>query len=100
MVVSVRGRDALSLLDGIDVHFNNGDHQAVEQPADGIRDGREETFILEEPAARTTGATALDVTLYDGAGNAATPPALSFDRRANPPSRVGRPLDLASDQAD
>jgi len=72
VVVSVSGRDALSLLDGIEVHFNNGDHQTVEQPADGIRDGREETFILEEPAARTTGATALDVTLYDSVGNAAT----------------------------
>ena len=44
----------------------------MEQPADGIRDGREETFILEEPVARTSGATALDVTLFDSAGNAVT----------------------------
>lgn len=72
LVVSVRGRDALSLLDGIEVNFNNGEHEVVEQPADGIRDGREETFAVEVPLARTAGATALDVTLYDSAGNART----------------------------
>ena len=72
IVVSVHGRDALSLLEAIEVNFNNGDHEVVEQPADGIRDGREETFILEEPLAQTAGASAVDVTLYDSAGNAAT----------------------------
>lgn len=70
--ITVRGRDAMSLLEGIEVTFNNGVHETVEQPADGIRDGREETFVLEIPLARATGATAAEVTLYDTAGNAST----------------------------
>ena len=72
VVVSVRGRDGLSLLDGIEVNFNNGAHEVVDQPADGIRDGREKTFVLEEPVARAAGATAVEVTLYDAAGNGTT----------------------------
>jgi hypothetical protein len=71
VVVTVRGRDRLSLLDGIEVVFNNGVRETVEQPADGIRDGREETFTLEVPLARVSNATSLEVTLYDAAGNAA-----------------------------
>jgi hypothetical protein len=72
IVVTVHGRDALSLLDGIDATFNNGDHEQTEQPADGIRDGREETFVLEIPLARAAGATSVEVTLYDASGNTAT----------------------------
>jgi hypothetical protein len=70
--ITVHGRDALSLLEGLEVNFNNGVHETVEQPADGIRDGREETFVLELPLARAAGATAAEVTLYDMAGNAVT----------------------------
>lgn len=69
LVVSVHGRDQLSLLDGIEVLFNNGVRETVEQPADGVRDGREETFTLEVPLARISNATSLEVTLYDAAGN-------------------------------
>ena len=69
--VTVRGRDALSLLDGLEVVFNNGVRESVEQPLDGIRDGREETFVLELPLARVSNATSLEVTLYDLAGNGA-----------------------------
>lgn len=69
--VTVRGRDALSLLEGIEVVFNNGVRESLEQPADGIRDGREETFVLELPLARVSNATSLEVTLYDLAGNGA-----------------------------
>jgi len=69
LVVTVRGRDALSLLDGIEVVFNNGVREIVEQPADGIRDGREETFVLELPLARLANATSLEVTLQDAPGN-------------------------------
>ena len=72
LVVTVRGRDALSLLDGAEFSFNNGVHEVVEQPADGILDGREETFVLELPLARLAGATSVEVTLYDAAGNGAT----------------------------
>ena len=69
LIVTVRGRDRLSLLDGIEVVFNNGVHETVEQPADGVRDGREETFVLELPLARLSNATSLEVTLGDQAGN-------------------------------
>jgi hypothetical protein len=69
VVVTVRGRDQLSLLDGIEVVFNNNVRETVEQPADGVRDGREETFSIEVPLARVSNATSLEVTLYDAAGN-------------------------------
>ncbi len=69
VVVTVRGRDRLSLLDGIEVVFNNGVREIVEQPADGVRDGREETFRLDVPLARVSNATSLEVTLFDVAGN-------------------------------
>lgn len=69
--VTVRGRDVLSLLEGIEIVFNNGVRESVEQPADGVRDGREETFTLEIPLARVSNATSLEVTLYDLAGNGA-----------------------------
>jgi hypothetical protein len=72
VVVAIRGRDALSLLDSAEFTFNNGAHEIVEQPADGILDGQEETFVLELPAERLSGATSVEVTLYDAAGNGAT----------------------------
>jgi hypothetical protein len=72
LFVTIRGRDALSLLDSAEFHFNNGEHETVEQPADGILDGEEETFVLELPLARLAGATSVEVTLYDNAGNGAT----------------------------
>ncbi|WP_457795388.1 hypothetical protein [Horticoccus sp. 23ND18S-11] len=69
VIVTVRGRDQLSLLDGIEVVFNNNVRETVEQPGDGVRDGREETFTLEMPLARVSNATSLEVTLFDAAGN-------------------------------
>lgn len=69
LILAVHGRDALSLLDGIEVTFNNGVHETVEQPDDGIRDSREERFTLEVPMARISNATSAEVTLYDAAGN-------------------------------
>jgi hypothetical protein len=72
VIVTVRGKDALSLLDSAEFTFNNGAHEIVEQPADGILDGKEETFVLELPDARAAGATSVEVTLYDAAGNGAT----------------------------
>lgn len=70
VVVTVRGRDRLSLLEGMEAVFNNNQREVVTQPLDGVRDGREETFVLEMPLARTNGATSLEVTLQDVAGNA------------------------------
>lgn len=72
LAVTVRGRDALSLLAGIELAFNNGVKEAVEQPADGILDGREETFVADLPEARTAGATAVEVLLYDAFGNSSS----------------------------
>jgi hypothetical protein len=69
--VSVHGRDALSLLDGVEFVFNNGVHEIVEQPADGIRDGRDETFVLEVPQSKVADATSVEVVLYDVPGNSA-----------------------------
>jgi len=69
--VTVHGRDALSLLDSMEISFNNGPHETVEQPLDGIRDGREETFVLEIPDAKVADATSVEVVLYDAAGNSA-----------------------------
>jgi hypothetical protein len=72
VLVTIRGKDALSLLDSAEFDFNNGVNETVDQPADGILDGREETFVLELPADRVAGATSVEVTLYDSAGNGAT----------------------------
>jgi hypothetical protein len=69
VIVTVHGRDRLTLLDGIEVVFNNNVRETVEHPVDGVRDGREETFTLEMPLARVSNATSLEVTLYDAAGN-------------------------------
>jgi hypothetical protein len=67
--VKVTGRDALSLLYGVELNFNNGYKEGVEHPADGILDSREETFAADVPAGRIAGATSVEVLLYDAAGN-------------------------------
>jgi hypothetical protein len=72
IVISVHGRDALSLIEGIEIVFNNGVHENLEQPVDGIRDGRQEKFLFELPLAKAANATSVEVTLYDSAGNGAT----------------------------
>ncbi len=72
LVVTVHGRDNLSLLAGLELTFNQGDHEATEQPVDGIRDGREETFSIDVPLAKTAGATQVEAALYDAVGNRST----------------------------
>ena len=69
VVLTVHGRDALTLLMGFEAQFNNGVRDEIEQPIDGIRDSREETFLLDEPLARVADATNVEITLYDSAGN-------------------------------
>lgn len=71
-VVTVHGRDALSLLSAVELAFNHGLHESTEQPADGILDGHEETFVLDLPLASVAGATSVEATLYDAVGNART----------------------------
>lgn len=69
LVVSVHGKDALSLLEGIEAVFNNGVREQTEQPKDNVRDSRDETFVIELPIARVADATSVEVLLYDAAGN-------------------------------
>lgn len=69
VIVTVRGRDRLSLIEGAEFVFSNGVREVVEQPSDGIRDGRDETFTLDVPLARISNATSVEVTLYDASGN-------------------------------
>jgi hypothetical protein len=69
MIVTVHGRDALSLLDGAEFVFNNGFRQTVEHPVDGINDGREETYELECPSAKVAGANSVEIRLSDEAQN-------------------------------
>ena len=71
VIVTIHGRDALSLLDGAEFIFNNGCRLTVEHPVDGINDGREETYELECPIAKAAGATAVEIRLSDEAGNTA-----------------------------
>ena len=67
--INVSGHDALSLLQGAEFIFNNGVHETVVQPLDGIRDSQTETFILEIPLARVASATSVQVVLSDMPGN-------------------------------
>ncbi|HEY9155731.1 MAG TPA: hypothetical protein VIM69_11410 [Opitutaceae bacterium] len=67
--ISVSGHDALSLLEGAEFVFNNGVHETVVQPLDGIRDSQTETFVLEVPLARVAAATSVQVVLSDTPGN-------------------------------
>lgn len=70
LVISVTGRDVVSLLEGAQFNLNQGVKETVVHPADGIRDGREETFVAEIPLAKAAGATSVEVILLDQAGNA------------------------------
>ncbi|MBL9214544.1 MAG: hypothetical protein JNG83_03615 [Opitutaceae bacterium] len=72
LLVTVAGRDTLSLLAGADFVLNTGRRASVTQPADGILDGREETFGFEIPEAAAAGASSVEIILYDQAGNAAS----------------------------
>ena len=72
LLVTVSGRDALSLLEGIEVVLNNGTHDIMLHPVDGLLDSREETFVMEFPDAKTAGATSAEIILYDQADNASS----------------------------
>ena len=72
LIITVEGRDALSLLEGAEFTLNNGTHETVTHPADGILDGRHEIFIAEIPEAKAAGATSVEIILYDRPGNASS----------------------------
>ncbi len=67
--VAVSARDAHSLLAAAEFALNNGTRVSVEQPEDGILDGRSETFVLDLPLDRAAGATSLEIVVYDALGN-------------------------------
>ncbi|MFO1446637.1 MAG: hypothetical protein U1F61_00560 [Opitutaceae bacterium] len=69
LVITVTGTDSASLLEGAEFRFNHGLTETVEQPLDGIRDSRTETFVLELPLSRVAGATSAEVLLYDDHAN-------------------------------
>ncbi len=70
--LTIRGRDVLSGLEGVELTFNNGWTSTLEQPADGILDQLAETFVTDIPTEHLVGATAVEVVLYDDAGNYAS----------------------------
>lgn len=67
--ITVRAKDALSLLAGAEFTLNNGLHEIVEHPADGILDGRDESFIWDLPESKASGATSVEIIVYDRAQN-------------------------------
>lgn len=69
--ISVRGRDARSLLAGIEIALNNGHRTTVEQPADGILDSPHETFVAEIALTDVSSATSAEIILHDQSGNSA-----------------------------
>lgn len=71
LIITVRARDQLSLLAGVEFTLNNGHKGTIEHPVDGILDGREETFRIEISAAQAAGATSVEVVVYDALGNSA-----------------------------
>ena len=72
VIIAVEGADALSLLEGAEFTLNNGTHETVTHPADGILDGRHERFEAEIPEAKVSGATSVEILLYDAAGNSSS----------------------------
>ncbi len=72
LILSVEGRDALSLLEGAEFVLNNGTRESVEHPADGLLDSRAEKFVAEIPEPKATGATSVEIILYDQTGNNAS----------------------------
>ncbi len=72
LILTVEGHDALSLLGGAVFNLNNGVQEETEHPADGVLDSRTERFVVEIPAARAAGATAVEILLYDQPGNSSS----------------------------
>ena len=72
LIITVDGRDALSLLEGAEFILNNGVRETITHPADGMLDGHQEVFVAEIPEARAAGATSVEVVLYDQAGNSSS----------------------------
>jgi hypothetical protein len=72
VLITVSGRDAVSLLIGAEFVFNNGHRAEATQPDDAIRDSCAETFTLRIAPEKILNATSVEVFLYDEFSNTAT----------------------------
>jgi hypothetical protein len=72
LLVTVSGRDEVSLLIGAEFIFNNGHRAEATQPDDAIRDSRAEVFTLRVVPEKIINATSVEVLLYDELGNVST----------------------------
>ncbi|MGC4071659.1 MAG: hypothetical protein QM760_03945 [Nibricoccus sp.] len=72
VLITVSGRDAVSLLIGAEFVFNNGHRAEATQPDDAIRDSRAESFTLRLDPEKVLNATSVEIFLYDELGNAAS----------------------------
>ncbi|MEI6106915.1 MAG: hypothetical protein WCR49_07845 [Opitutae bacterium] len=72
LLLTVEGTDVLSLLEGAEFVLNNGMHETVIHPVDGILDGHHESFAAEIPESKAAGANSVEILLYDAAGNSAS----------------------------
>ncbi|WP_138223391.1 hypothetical protein [Nibricoccus aquaticus] len=70
LLITVSGRDAVSLLIGAEFVFNNGHRAEATQPDDAIRDSRAESFTLRLEPEKALNATTVEVLLYDELGYA------------------------------
>jgi hypothetical protein len=69
--IRVPARDEFSRIAGVEFALNNGVRETVEQPDDGILDGRAESFTLDLPADRAAAASSIEIIAYDNIGNSA-----------------------------
>jgi hypothetical protein len=72
LLITVSGRDEVSLLLGAEFVFNNSHRAEATQPDDAIRDSRAESFTLRVEPEKALGATSVEVLLYDEQGRAAS----------------------------
>lgn len=69
--VSIEARDAYSALEGVRLAFNNGYSVEVNQPTDGMLDGRSEQFFTSIDQRLIAMATAVEIYVMDSADNVA-----------------------------
>jgi hypothetical protein len=72
LLITIGGRDEVSLLIGAEFVFNNGFRADATQADDAIRDSRAESFTLRLAPEKALGATSVEIILYDELGNAAS----------------------------
>jgi len=69
LIITVDGHDKSSLLEGAEFILNNGVREEIEHPADGLLDGKTESFVAEIISQKAAGATSVEIILNDQSGN-------------------------------